>query len=132
MAVLSEAVDQTNDVFNSRDSWRSLTLTPASASYTATSSGFTYTVPVGKEWQFQSAYLPYNTDATVLSRVMRAYFGVSSGGFAGGAVSRVAQAASLNRIYNVGLYPRWMWQLIISMFICRCRRSSWPLAICLA
>lgn len=104
ITVLSAAVDQANDVFNNRDSWRSLNLTTASASYSSTSTGFEHTVPASKEWQFQSGYLPFAAGGTAANRVLRAYFS-AGGGFAGVGVSRVTQTAGQTRYYNLGLFP---------------------------
>lgn len=86
------------------DSWRSLTLTTASGSYAATGTGFEFTVPANKEWQFQAAYIPFTTSSTAANRVLRAYAS-SSAGFVAFSASRVTQTATQTRYYNVGLYP---------------------------
>jgi len=95
-------VNNVNGVANNRDIWRSLTLTAASSSQTG--AGLYWSVPSGKEWQFQTAYLQFTTNSTAANRALAIYDSNVSGTIAQ-SYARLVQTASQSLYYNIGLYP---------------------------
>ena len=105
LATVLDAVLANTASLVQKSAWASKLVTSASAEYAASSSGFDFTVPAGKEWQFQSAYIPYVAGGAALNRVMRFQALSAAGTFLAVSASRVTQTAGQSYYYNAGLYP---------------------------